>query len=130
MTAPTTSPRPVPRDAEGFGLRDITEFAHGLVWQAEELLWHARQSDWLPYLAISVGGLLALWITGWLKRRFRSGGRGVVTRRGLPCKWRNDKVRRTSGLRRWQCTVCGVDAFTSDGKPPKECKRGLREAQL
>ncbi|WP_316648096.1 hypothetical protein [Ovoidimarina sediminis] len=51
-------------------------------------------------------------------------------KRATPCKWRKENRARASGMQRWACKACGVDAFTQDGKPPKECKRGLREAQL
>ena len=46
------------------------------------------------------------------------------------CRWTRDRVTRRSGMVRWQCMDCAVDAFTQDGKPPKECKRALREAGL
>lgn len=54
----------------------------------------------------------------------------LLRRRTRPCRWKKDRVRRRSGMQRWQCMACGVDAFTRDGRPPKECKRGLREVGL
>ena len=44
------------------------------------------------------------------------------------CKWRKNGGK--AGLRQWRCTVCGVDAFSQDRKPPRECKRMLRPTGL
>ena len=73
-------------------------------------------SPWVWVLGVSLAVLALIWLT---RRRKRSA-----------CKWRRDMVPRENGLQRWQCGKCGVDAFTSDGRAPKECKRALRETQL
>ena len=71
----------------------------------------------IAVLAAVAGALLAVM----LRRR---------RKRLTPCQWRKETRARSSGMERWACTACGVDAFTRDGKPPKECKRGLREVGL
>ncbi len=84
--------------------------------------------DWAG-LAILV--LLVLFFLRSLWRQ-RNRSLGLVVRQGkagATCKWRKDKVKRGGTLERWQCKTCGVDAFSHDGKPPKDCKRNLREAQ-
>ena len=66
---------------------------------------------------------LALMLGAILFFRFRR------TRAKRECRWKKDTRRRAASVR-WQCMACGVDAFTRDGKPPKECKRLLRETTL
>jgi hypothetical protein len=44
----------------------------------------------------------------------------------LPCRWRRAGFRHGVRAQRWICRACGVDAFSRDGSPPKECKRALR----
>lgn len=51
-------------------------------------------------------------------------------RRSRDCRWKKDRRRHGTALIRWQCVACGVDAFTIDGKPPKQCKREFRETRL
>ena len=93
------------------------------VWEA------ARASEWFLPLVGTVGVLLLVMALG--RRRRRAGGAGrVVQRRGQPCRWSRSPGKRTDNLQRWQCRVCGVDAFTGTGRPPVECKRNLRETQL
>lgn len=65
-------------------------------------------------------------VTGRPRKRRRG---GAVYRMGR-CVWIRDRVQHRSGFERWECRRCGVDAFTSDGLPPKECKRALREVGL
>lgn len=47
-------------------------------------------------------------------------------RRTRRCRWKRDNYRRATRLQRWVCRDCGVEAFSSDAAPPKECKRTLR----
>ncbi len=72
-------------------------------------------------------GVLTVIAAGLLFILWRSIGNG---RRKNGCRWRKDKRRKGGSLERWICTTCRVDAFTSDGKPPRGCKRGLRDAGL
>jgi len=51
-------------------------------------------------------------------------------RRGQECIWREDRLRKTATSTRWICSTCGIDAYTQDGRPPKECKRDLGTAAL
>ena len=46
------------------------------------------------------------------------------------CNWREDKRRTASVMTRWTCRSCGVEAYSSDGGRPKECKRHLRDSRL
>ncbi len=47
------------------------------------------------------------------------------------CRWRRDQRRhKHATMVRWVCSECGVDGYTSDGKPPKVCKRHQREPVL
>ena len=45
---------------------------------------------------------------------------------GPKCRWKPDPRTRNNTLNRYICMECKVDAFTSDGKPPKGCKRQYR----
>jgi ribosomal protein L37AE/L43A len=45
------------------------------------------------------------------------------------CHWKRCE-RSANSLERWHCRKCGVDAFSSTGKPPQECKRQLKETLL
>ena len=47
---------------------------------------------------------------------------------GKRCKWRQDPVKKHDLLQRYICTTCGVDAFTSDGNPPRVCRRNSRQS--
>jgi len=46
------------------------------------------------------------------------------------CSWRKGVNAPGRRSQMWVCRRCGVDAFSYDGRPPKECKRGLRPAAL
>ena len=56
--------------------------------------------------------------------------RAQGTHRAKACRWRKDRRGRQSLNTRWTCTACGVDAYSQDRRPPKECKRALRPASL
>ncbi|MEQ9041459.1 MAG: hypothetical protein RIE24_24310 [Silicimonas sp.] len=136
---------PLPR-ARGSGSAP-SEWLDNALWDVHEILSIAEQSPWFPVLVFVASALALLWVTGRMRKKLEtspwaskpeqprlSAGQSLpVTRTGkdgMTCKWYRDKVKRDGTLQRWQCRTCGVDAFTHDGKPPKECKRGLREAQL
>lgn len=38
------------------------------------------------------------------------------------CRWRADRQGSTEGRTRFRCAACGAVAFTSTGKPPKDCR--------
>ncbi|MGB8622781.1 MAG: hypothetical protein WCD16_08175 [Paracoccaceae bacterium] len=45
------------------------------------------------------------------------------------CRWR---ARRSGddGAQLYVCAACGAETFTTDGKPPRECKRDLGASSL
>jgi len=53
----------------------------------------------------------------------------MLFRRRRACRWKRQPWGK-AGIDRWGCAACGVDAFTSDGRCPKECKKDLKEAVL
>lgn len=53
-----------------------------------------------------------------------------AARAGTGCKWRKARGRTTVSSTCWTCSRCGVDAYSQDRCPPKECKRALRPASL
>ena len=71
---------------------------------------------------VLVGLFLGFMVLRLIRKRLRA---GVVGMRD--CRWRKDrKAPPRTGFTAWRCRACGIDAFSSDGKPPKECKRGLK----
>lgn len=60
-TSPAVSPRPLFRgDSETSLEATIREF----IWYAEEVLWYARHSEWLPVFLVSLGLVVALSLAG------------------------------------------------------------------
>lgn len=45
------------------------------------------------------------------------------------CRWKSDPRTRNNTLQRYICMECSVDAYSSDGKPPMDCKRHLRDTR-
>ena len=69
---------------------------------------------------------LILAILRTLKRR-----RTAVVMGMQSCRWKRDrKAAKREGFVAWRCKTCRIEAFTFDGKPPKECKRDLRATSL
>ena len=117
--APDTTLRPVPRGTapEPGAWVDLDRIAFhlGEAWLS------VQSSDALPWLGL---GVVALVLVGAVRQARRQSARWLAGV-GAPgatdvraCSWRRDRVRRTSRLTRWQCRRCGVDAFTTDGRPP------------
>ncbi|MFT3973455.1 MAG: hypothetical protein QM699_08400 [Amaricoccus sp.] len=46
------------------------------------------------------------------------------------CRWKRGGFRHGTNLRHWICADCGVDAYTTTDRVPKECKRALRPVGL
>jgi hypothetical protein len=46
------------------------------------------------------------------------------------CKWRRQEKRSRRTLSKYRCRTCGVEAFTATGKPPVDCKKGLKPKPL
>ena len=40
------------------------------------------------------------------------------------CAWVSEGAKNAS-FTRYRCTTCGVEAFSRDGKAPRQCKRGV-----
>ena len=73
---------------------------------------------------------IALFLAFVLYRTFSKRKSSVVLGMAA-CRWRRNKrgaVRQ--GFTEWRCKACGVTAYSSDGKPPKECKRALKATSL
>ena len=113
-------PVPVPRPDSG-GLGSVTE------WVGDAVLWiEASGILEIPALWLAAGIAVLTGTIALIRRLSRA-----PTPWSSSCRWRLDKRRgRNAALQRWQCLACGVEAFTSDGKRPKECKRELRDARL
>jgi len=47
-----------------------------------------------------------------------------------PCRWSPEGGPEATRLTRWVCAACGVEAFTTGSRAPRECKRGLRGPAL
>lgn len=94
----------------------------------------------LIYLIVLLAALLAMnWrflgldqLFGGGRRRRAPRGPGPVLRRlfGPACRWRPDPMKKHDKLKRYVCAECGADAFTSDGGPPRVCRRSTRTARL
>ena len=46
------------------------------------------------------------------------------------CKWEKPKIQTVKTLTQFKCKTCGYVAFTSDGRPPKDCKRDFKARPL
>lgn len=56
--------------------------------------------------------------------------RSLAAKTSKKCRWKIDKMRPQDTLTRYVCMECGVDANTSDARPPKNCKKQFRTGQL
>ena len=45
-----------------------------------------------------------------------------ANRRTRNCRWREDRSGEVSDQSKFRCAACGAVAFTSDGKPPLDCR--------
>jgi len=50
----------------------------------------------------------------------------IVPRKGKRCRWRRDSKGERPPFIKWVCKDCLVEAFTTDNRPPKECKKNLK----
>lgn len=72
----------------------------------------------MPVIIILVALILTL---AFVSFQFLSRGRGNR------CQWSPARDGKTGAqLSRWRCETCQVEAYSSDGRPPKECKRALK----
>ena|SRR5258705_13884997 len=42
------------------------------------------------------------------------------------CPWRRVREQNRAPFATWRCKTCDVEAYTTDARPPKECKRILK----
>ncbi|MBE9552080.1 MAG: hypothetical protein IMF05_01325 [Proteobacteria bacterium] len=69
----------------------------------------------------SLAAAAILLFLSFLYLRFLAPGKGKA------CRWRrarDHKIR--PPFRKWRCKTCLVEAYSSDGRAPKECKRTLK----
>ena len=120
--APETSPRPRPRPETGFELQDALADLDPATWLEAGMSWLAPFGVGPVWLVAAVAGALCLLVAVWVRR--------AVRRRRRACRWKKGKHQKGGTLTRWGCRACGAEAYSHDGKPPKECKRGLRVVPL
>lgn len=41
-----------------------------------------------------------------------------------PCRWAADQAMQGGRYGRYVCAACGAEAFTSNGRPPRDCRQG------
>lgn len=87
----------------------------------------------LTYLIVL---LLAVLVLNWrflgLDRLFGVGRRPSqdLFPWGKSCRWRLDPTQKGQERQRYVCRHCGADAFTTDGRPPRNCMRAARPTGL
>lgn len=52
----------------------------------------------------------------------------LVPGRRSTCKWKRVPENDRTPFTKWRCKDCVMEAFTTDRRPPKECKRVLRSS--
>jgi len=52
------------------------------------------------------------------------------TGRSGRCRWKRDAAGRRPPFERWWCAACRVEAYSTDVRPPKECKRALKAGEV
>ncbi len=108
----------------------ITESAGGLA------AWVARNAAAEPAITALLGllAILVLWRLARSIARTPRRPSAATTATGAPrpsCRWKRDKQRhRQARFTRWVCAECGAEGYSSDNRPPTECKRTLRAHQL
>jgi hypothetical protein len=46
---------------------------------------------------------------------------------GQPCRWKRIRDhRKRPPFKKWRCKTCLAEAYSSDRRPPKECKKALK----
>lgn len=109
----------------GSVLRELTELDHWLEGVAPEPLTQLVEklplSSSIPIYLCLVSLFLLSFVVFVFKRRNSN---------RLNCKWRKSINQTVGSLTQFECKVCGVEAFTANGKPPKDCKRGLKVRPL
>jgi len=80
-------------------------------------------------LQLLVLAAVAVFLAAMFARTLRR--RRAVGREMRDCRWRRDRSGPPrAGFTRWRCAACGVEAYSTDGRAPKECKRGVKTGGL
>ncbi|MBL4915660.1 hypothetical protein [Szabonella alba] len=75
----------------------------------------------MPILALAIVALIVVVVLWSQRKPGWSGSR---------CRWRREGFRHGTASTRWLCMACRAEAYSWDGKPPKDCKRDLRPTDL
>ena len=93
-----------------------------MLWNGDYLTIILKGSEYrisIEYIVIILISLsIIFFITGF---RFLFYRKGKYRR----CNWKSAPEQNRRPFERWQCKVCGANAYTTDNLPPKECKKGL-----
>ncbi|HSR72194.1 MAG TPA: hypothetical protein VLL72_07415 [Kiloniellales bacterium] len=75
--------------------------------------------SYAPLLILALVGLVALAVVARRPRWLDFG-------RGSRCAWQGAPGEHAPAFARWRCADCGIEAYSTDGRPPKECKKALK----
>ena len=78
----------------------------------------------IAYPALAIG-CAAVLLFAFIVQAFSALDRLLAVR---GCRWSGKPKDNGDPFTKWRCKLCGIEAFSSDGKPPKECKQGLQKA--
>ncbi|NKX43354.1 hypothetical protein [Roseicyclus persicicus] len=91
----------------------------------------APAGDALDPVALAVLVAIGLGLLFWAGLARRAARRlAAPARARRSCRWYLDRRRHGVPMARFTCAACGVEAYSQDGLPPKECKRAWRPASL
>lgn len=95
-------------------------------------------ADWLTPDAVGMALVFAVLVVAVVafarhRRKDQQSKVAVDARRNAgavakPCAWVRSEVQHSRVFDIWACATCRVEAFTSDGMPPKECEKVLKAA--
>jgi hypothetical protein len=98
-----------------------------MIWDYEGLTIYVGENvihvEWITVLAFLLVFVAVFLIGSAILKRAGIGGSGM-------CRWRRVQVESGSLFSKWKCRRCDVEAFTTDKRPPKECKRLLEGPSL
>ena len=93
-----------------------------MIWDDNGLTLIFQDSRFLiPQLAVQALAATAaiLLFTGFARRWF--------FRQDSGCRWRRARDHRLRPpFRKWRCKACLAEAYSSDRRPPKDCKKALK----
>ena len=95
-----------------------------MIWDDNGLIVIFGESHFqMSQMAILTGlaGAAGILFLVFLYLQFMAPGRGGA------CRWRRARDHRMRPpFRKWRCRTCLVEAYSTDRRPPKECKKGLK----